>query len=107
MSPVRKPSDRGLRTGAAQPARDTLREVPAGSPPPKPEPEKKARITLNLTPEMYRQLIRWADTSAEAIDVPRVPVQDALRVMIRVITSGEARNAEMQIQAALREELAK
>lgn len=66
---------------------------------------KDARITLNLPPELYRQLQRWTDAAAEAIDVPRVSQQNALRVMIRVLTSGEARNAEQRILAALREEL--
>jgi len=45
-----------------------------------------ARVTLNLPPELYRQLVRWTDSAAESIDVPRVGVQDALRAFIRVIT---------------------
>jgi hypothetical protein len=66
---------------------------------------KPARITLNMPPELYRQLARWTDTAAEAIDVPRVGVQEALRAMVRVITDGQARNAEQQVLAAIREEL--
>jgi hypothetical protein len=66
---------------------------------------KPARVTLNLPPELYRQLARWTDTAAEAIDVPRVGVQEALRAMVRVITDGQARSAEQQVLAAIREEL--
>jgi hypothetical protein len=66
---------------------------------------KPARITLNLPPELYRQLTRWADSAAETIDVPRVGVQEALRAMVRVITEGQAKNAEQQVYAAIRDEL--
>ena len=69
------------------------------------KPPKPARITLNLPPELYRQLTRWADSAAETIDVPRVGVQDALRAMVRVITEGQAKNAEQQVYAAIRDEL--
>jgi hypothetical protein len=50
---------------------------------------KPARITLNLPPELYRQLVRWTDSAAETIDVPRGGDQDALRAMIRVITADQ------------------
>lgn len=43
---------------------------------------KPVRVTLNMPPELYRQLTRWADSAAEALDVPRVSVQDALRAMV-------------------------
>jgi hypothetical protein len=104
VSPVRKPSDRGLRTAAVQPARDVLREA---APTPASPQQKPARITLNLPPELYRELIRWTGTAAEAIDVPRVGVQEALRAMVRVVTEGQARNAEPQIFTAIRDELAR
>ena len=42
------------------------------------------RITLDLSPELYRQLARWADTAAVELDVPRVALVDAVRAMIRV-----------------------
>jgi hypothetical protein len=63
-----------------------------------------ARITLNLPPALYRELLRWADGAAETIDVPRVGVQDALRAMIRVMTDGSAPNTTARIIAQLREE---
>lgn len=45
---------------------------------------KPIRITLDLNPELYRQLIRWADSAAVSLDVPRVALADAVRAMIRV-----------------------
>lgn len=47
---------------------------------------KPVRITLDLSPELYRQLTRWADSAAIALDVPRVALADAVRAMIRVTT---------------------
>ena len=44
------------------------------------------RITLDLSPELYRQLIRWADSAAVELDVPRLALADAMRAMIRVTT---------------------
>jgi hypothetical protein len=45
---------------------------------------KPVRITLDLSPELYRQLTHWADAAAIALDVPRVALADAVRAMIRV-----------------------
>ena len=45
---------------------------------------KPVRITLDLSPELYRQLIAWADAAAVTLDVPRVSLADAVRAMIRV-----------------------
>ena len=45
---------------------------------------KPVRITLDLSPELYRQLTRWADSAAITLDVPRVALADAVRAMIRV-----------------------
>ena len=42
------------------------------------------RITLDLSPELYRQLTQWADAAAVSLDVPRVSLADAVRAMIRV-----------------------
>jgi len=44
------------------------------------------RITLDLSPELYRQLTTWADSAAIALGVPRVSLADAVRAMIRVTT---------------------
>ena len=45
---------------------------------------KPVRVTLDLSPELYRQLTRWADDAAVDLDVPRVALADAVRAMIRV-----------------------
>jgi hypothetical protein len=45
---------------------------------------KPVRITLDLSPELYRQLTHWADSAAITLDVPRVALADAVRAMIRV-----------------------
>ena len=51
---------------------------------------KPVRITLDLSPELYRQLTRWTDAAAEELDVPRVALADAMRAMIRVTTENPA-----------------
>jgi len=45
---------------------------------------KPVRITVDLSPELYRQLTHWAESAAITLDVPRVPLADAMRAMIRV-----------------------
>jgi hypothetical protein len=60
---------------------------------------KPARVTLNLPPELYRQLTRWADSAAETMNVPRVGVQDALRAMVSVITGDEAPSCSARVLA--------
>jgi hypothetical protein len=42
------------------------------------------RITVDLSPELHRQLTSWADAAAVTLDVPRVSLADAVRAMIRV-----------------------
>ena len=45
---------------------------------------KPVRITLDLSPELYRELTGWTDSAAIALGVPRVSLADAVRAMIRV-----------------------
>jgi hypothetical protein len=45
---------------------------------------KPVRITLDLSPELYRQLTEWAASAAITLGVPRVALADAVRAMIRV-----------------------
>ena len=47
---------------------------------------KPVRITLDLSPELYRELTRWTHTAAIELDVPRVARPDADGAMIRVTT---------------------
>jgi hypothetical protein len=47
---------------------------------------KPVRITLDLNPELHRELTMWAESAAIALDVPRVSLADAVRAMIRVTT---------------------
>jgi hypothetical protein len=47
---------------------------------------KPVRITLDLSPELYRQLTRWAHSAAIELDVPRIALADVVRAMIRVTT---------------------
>ena len=45
---------------------------------------KPVRVTLDLSPELHRQLTRWAHSAAVELDVPRVALADMVRAMIRV-----------------------
>jgi hypothetical protein len=45
---------------------------------------KPVRITLDLSPELYRELTGWTDSAAIELGVPRVSLADAMRAMIRV-----------------------
>ena len=45
---------------------------------------KPVRITLDLSPELYRELTGWADAAAVTLGVPRISLADAMRAMIRV-----------------------
>jgi hypothetical protein len=47
---------------------------------------KPVRITLDLSPELYRQLTQWTDSAAIELGVPRVALADTMRAMIRVTT---------------------
>ena len=51
---------------------------------------KPVRITLDLSPELYRQLTQWTDSAAVELDVPRVALADAMRAMIRVAAENPA-----------------
>lgn len=90
--PVRKPSTSGLRTAAARPAKDVLREtqigngvadLPAAAPKPRKRP-KPVRITVDLSPEQYRALTEWTSTAAAELGVPRLTLADAIRAMAKV-----------------------
>ena len=89
MSPTKRASQvTGLQRAIqdAAPAVQTAQTRPAPT----------HRVALNLPPELYRQLQRWADDAAEQLDRPRVGVQDALRAMIRAsLINSSARAAAL------------
>jgi hypothetical protein len=106
MSPTERPSSvAGLRRGvgtALDNSDGLTRAVGAGQDDhPAPERAKPVRVTLNFPPDLFRQLDRWTSEAADMTGLPRVGVQDAVREMVRVITSGDARNAEAQVYAGL------
>jgi len=56
---------------------------------------KPIRVTLDLSPELYRQLTHWAASAAIALDVPRVPLADAVRAMIRATAENPEKTLEL------------
>lgn len=100
MSPTKRPSSvAALRRGVGQvPASEV--QAPAAPP----VPAKPVRVTLNFPPELFRQLDGWTREAADAIGAPRVGVQDAVRAMVRVVTSGEAPSCAARVLAELRAE---
>ena len=56
---------------------------------------KPVRITVDLSPELYRQLTQWAASAAIALDVPRVALAEALRAMIRATAESSDKALEL------------
>src|ERR1700758_1501955 len=70
---------------AQMPAAAARRTEPDARPPGRTAIRSKpVRITLDLSPELYRQLTGWADAAAVTLGGPRVSLADAMRAMIRV-----------------------
>lgn len=101
MSPVRRPSDRGLRTAAAQPAKDVLAETIVRTPDnafaDQPKPEKwPARISMTASREMKREL------EAARLD-DGIEVTARLRALIRLWqTDPELRGRADELAKTLR-----
>jgi hypothetical protein len=101
MSPTKPASTvTGLRR-AVGPA-PASQPVPGPVPTREDQPVKPARVTLNMPPELYRELDRWTSSAAEAIGVPRVSVQNALRAMLRA--GMRNKTAEAAVLVELRQE---
>ena len=81
MSSQREQSKARMAAAAARRTEPGAR--PAGRPAIRSKP---VRITLDLNPELHRELTMWAESAAIALDVPRVSLADAVRAMIRVTT---------------------
>src|ERR1700758_1108560 len=56
---------------------------------------KPVRITLDLSPELYRQLTEWTAAAAITLDVPRVTLAEAVRAMIRATAESPERTLEL------------
>ena len=83
MSPQRDRELRKAQMAAAAARRAEPDARPAGRTAIRSKP---VRITLDLSPELYRELIMWTDSAAIELGVPRVSLADAVRAMIRVST---------------------
>lgn len=59
---------------------------------------KPVRITVDLSPQAYRQLAAWASQVAAELDVPRLTLADAVRGMVRVVTADGDISAEVADQ---------
>lgn len=95
MSPARARASTvaGLRRGVTG--------APAAANPPTTTPVvevggKPARVTLNLPPDLYRQLAAWTTDAAGDLNVPRVGIQDAMRAMIAVTVTDKGIGAEVR-----------
>jgi hypothetical protein len=60
---------------------------------------KPVRITIDLTPELYRRLTRWTQAAAEEIDAAKLPLAEVVRAMVRAAELPEVRE---QILSELR-----
>jgi hypothetical protein len=47
---------------------------------------KPVRITIDMPPELYRELTGWTTTAAGELDIPRLTLADAVRAMVKVTT---------------------
>ena len=81
MSPQRERDLRKAQYAAAAGRRAEPDAPPAGRTAIRSKP---IRITLDLSPELYRELTVWTDSAAIELGVPRVSLADAVRAMIRV-----------------------
>jgi hypothetical protein len=81
MSPQRERELRKAQMAAAAARRAEPDAGPAGRTAIRSKP---IRITLDLSPELYRELTGWTDSAAIELGVPRVSLADAVRAMIRV-----------------------
>jgi hypothetical protein len=81
MTPSRDRERRKAQMAAAAGRRAEPAAKPAGRTAIRSKP---VRITLDLSPELYRELTGWTDSAAVELGVPRISLADAMRAMIRV-----------------------
>jgi hypothetical protein len=51
---------------------------------------KPVRITVDLTPELYRRLTHWTTTAAEDIDAIKLPLAAVIRALIHTADTDPA-----------------
>lgn len=56
---------------------------------------KPVRITVDLSPEVYRQLTAWTAHAAAELDVPKLPLADTIRSMVRLVAADKGISAEL------------
>ncbi|MEV7014102.1 hypothetical protein [Streptosporangium sp. NPDC051022] len=59
---------------------------------------KPVRITIDLTPELYRHFTEWTSRVARDIDAPRVTHADAIRAFIRVVATEDQEGTDLAAQ---------
>jgi hypothetical protein len=70
---------------------------------PEKSPARPPRVTLNMPPEPYRELDRWTSDAADAIGLPSVSIQDALRAIVKAGMRDSAAEAAVLAQLRLDE----
>lgn len=52
---------------------------------------KDVRITVDLTPELYRRLKRWTAAAADELDAVKLPLAEVVRAFVRIADDAEVR----------------
>lgn len=57
---------------------------------------QKVRMTIEVSPQLHRELTRWTSTLAAELDRPRVTASDAIRAMIRTTLDDDGTAAKVR-----------
>lgn len=83
MMPASSREARKARMAAAAARRAEPEAKPAGRTAIRSKP---VRITVDLSPSAHRELSAWTTAAAAELDVPRLPMADAIRAMVKATT---------------------